>query len=320
MLKLLLFPLRLAVGWGLSPRLLGLIGMTMLLLLRLSIGWHFYSEGLDKYQAGSWSAAPFFANAKGPFAEHYRGLVWDADGSLRLDKEKTMVAWAVFRDQIGEHYGFDDQQLQKAQANYAKAVEQYDWVMEENKTDLEEYRLGFARIERMETEGFEKDLRDGVSSLGGQRDTIRREWRQKAAPSLQQIDQIWKNYAVAQNSTATSEQSGQHGSFALAKPRLVAMDTSVIDPIVPYFDMAIGLCLLLGLFTPVAALAAAGFLGSVFLSQYPPTAGPGSTYYQLIECMACLVLAGTGAGRFAGLDFFLHMIIRKVWGFPAEEY
>ena len=76
---------------------------------------------------------------------------------------------------------------------------------------------------------------------------------------------------------------------------------------------------MLGLFTPVAALAAAGFLGSVFLSQLPPSSGPGSTYYQLIESMACLVLAGTGAGRFAGIDYFLHLIVRSVWGGEPED-
>ena len=320
MLKLLLFPFRLAVGWGLSPRLIGLIGMTMLVLLRLTIGWHFYTEGLDKYEAGNWSAAPFFSAARGPFAGHYRELVWDADGSLRLDKDKTMVAWATFRDEIGRHYGFDDQQKRQAQANYAKAVEQYDWVIEQNAVDLEEYNLGRERVSRLDNDVDERNLRDGVSSLGGQRDVIRREWLQKAAPSLQQIDTIWKNYATAQNATASPEQVERSGSFALRKPRLVAMDTSVIDPLVPYFDMGVGLCLLLGIFTPLVALAAAGFLGSVFLSQYPPTTGPASTNYQLVECMACLVLAGTGAGRFAGLDFFLHMIIRKVWGHPTEEY
>jgi uncharacterized membrane protein YphA (DoxX/SURF4 family) len=69
--------------------------------------------------------------------------------------------------------------------------------------------------------------------------------------------------------------------------------------------------LLLGLFTPVAALVAAGFLGSVFLSQYPPASGPSSSYYQLIEGLACLVLASTGAGRFAGLDYFIHLFIRR---------
>tara|TARA_R110002049_G_scaffold72490_2_gene187050 strand:+ start:33245 stop:34123 length:879 start_codon:yes stop_codon:yes gene_type:complete len=291
----------------------------MLVLLRLSIGWHFYTEGLDKYQAGNWSAAPFFANAKGPFAQQYRNLVWDADGSLRLDKEATMIAWATFRDRIAAHYGFDDQQKRQAQANYAKAVEQYEWVLEQNVTELEEYDLGRERVLRFETNTEEKNLRDGVASLGGQRDTIRKEWQQKAAPALKQIDTIWKNYAIAQNATASTDQVDQHGAFALSKPRRVAMDTSVIDPLVPYFDMTVGLCLLLGLFTPVVALAAAGFLGSVFLSQYPPATGPASSNYQLIECMACLVLAGTGAGRFAGLDFFLHMIIRKVWGHPAQE-
>lgn len=319
MRKLLLFPLRLAVGYGLSPRLLGWIGMTMLLLLRLSVGWHFYSEGLDKYKAGNWSAAPFFANAKGPFASHFREMVWDADGTLRLDKDQTMIAWASFRDQISQHYGFDEKQKSQAQRNYAKAVEQYDWVIAQNAVDLEEYDLGRQRVAQLETDGAEKDLRDGVSSLGGQRDTIRREWKQKAVPTLKQIDTIWTTYAVAQNAVASDEQRQQYPSFALAKPRLVPLDTSVIDPLLPWFDMVVGLCLLLGLFTPVAALAAAGFLGSVVLSQYPPASGPSSSYYQLIESMACLVLAGTGAGRFAGLDFFLHLIIRKVWGYPAQE-
>jgi len=35
--------------------------------------------------------------------------------------------------------------------------------------------------------------------------------------------------------------------------------------------------------------------------------------------MACLVIAGTGAGRFAGLDYFLHLIVRKVWGGHASR-
>ncbi len=92
------------------------------------------------------------------------------------------------------------------------------------------------------------------------------------------------------------------------------MDTNMINAIVPYFDVAVGLCLLLGLLTPIAALATAVFLGSIFLSQFPPVTGPASSYYQLIECMACLVLAGTAAGRFAGLDYFLHLIVRKSMG------
>lgn len=290
----------------------------MLVLLRISIGWHFYSEGVDKRDAGNWSAAPFFANAKGPFADQFRGLVWDADGKIRLDRDATMQSWAVFRDRIGNHYGFDENQKRQAQQNYAKAVEQYDWVIAENASDLEEFAFGRDRMKKLDTDVRETEIRDGVASLGGQRDTIRKEWTGKASPALKQIDTIWANYEATQNGVAKPEQQDAMPSMHLPKPRTARIDTSVIDGIVPYFDMAIGLCLLLGFFTPVAALAAAGFLGSVFLSQYPPGTGPTSSNYQLIECMACLVLAGTGAGRFAGLDYFLHLIVRKVCGSPAE--
>lgn len=291
----------------------------MLVLLRISIGWHFYSEGIDKWKSGSWSAVPFFANARGPLADQYRELVWDYDGRLRLDRDKTMVSWAIFRDQAAMYYGFSEEQKAQAQENYAKAVEQYDWVIAENSTDLEEFILGRDRIARLDGDERESETRDGVASLGGQRETIRREWLGKAAPALAQIDKIWSNYEAAQNALATDEQAAAMPPLQLIPPPTGWMDTSIIDRIVPYFDLAIGLCLLFGLFTPVAALAAAAFLGSVFLSQYPPEPGPASSNYQLIECMACLVLAGTAAGRFAGLDYFLHLIVRKVWGIHPSQ-
>jgi uncharacterized membrane protein YphA (DoxX/SURF4 family) len=297
---------------------LGLIGATMLVLLRLTIGWHFYAEGFEKRAAGDWTAAPFFINAKGPLAGEFRQLVWDHDGALRLDREQTMLVFATFRDRVSEHYGFSDAQRAKAQENYANAVKQYDWVLAENAADLEEYRLGFERIEELDSDEQQKLVRDGVASLGGQRETIRREWKQKAAPALQDIDTIWSNYEREQNALADDDQAAAEPPLRMVKPLTNIIDTSVIDVIVPYFDMIVGLCLLFGLFTPVAALAAAGFLGSVVLSQYPPATGPSSSIYQLIECMACLVLAGTGAGRFAGLDYFLHLIVRKVWGVHAE--
>ena len=61
-------------------------------------------------------------------------------------------------------------------------------------------------------------MRDGVASLGGQRDTIRREWSRKAAPALSQIDTIWENYQVAQNLLASSEQVDAQRPFMLKKP------------------------------------------------------------------------------------------------------
>ncbi|MEM9586788.1 MAG: DoxX family protein [Planctomycetota bacterium] len=315
MLKVLLLPLRFAVGWGRSPRLLGWIGISMLVLLRVTIGWHFFSEGVDKYKAGNWSGAPFFANARGPFAEHFRQAVWDYDGSIRLDKDRMTRVWATYRDRVGTHFGFDEEQQRQAKENWQAALKQYDWVISQNAADLEEFEGGRDRLAKQDAEVD----RDGVATLSDQRETNRREWVSKGAPALRQINQVWDNYEQVQNDLATDDQMLRRGWYGKQIPRDQPIDTSVMDGIVPYFDMAIGICLLVGLFTSGASLAAALFLGSVFLSQYPPATGPGSTNYQLIESMACLVLAGTGAGRFAGVDFFLHLITRKVWGSPNNQ-
>ena len=307
--KILLFPLRLATGWDFHPRWLAFIGVAMLVLMRVTIGWHFYSEGVEKYQQGDWDAKPFFANARGPAAEQFRQLVWDWDGKIRLSVDSTKLHFATFRDRIVRHYGYDKNQTAAAKANYVKAIEQLQWILETNAGDLQEYELGRDRVKNLES-----DLRrGGVNSLVGQTATIRSEWAKKATPTLKAIDDIWKSYEATQNSLATREQLGRRSPLKLGVPRTQWMDTSLVNQIVPYFDMAVGMCLLLGLFTPVAALAAAGFLGSVFMSQFPPATGPGSTMYQLIEGVACLVLAGTGAGRFAGLDFLFNTFIRKFW-------
>ena len=314
--KLLLSPLRLAVGWSLAPRLMGWVGVTMLVLLRLTVGMHFFAEGVDKFESkGSWSATPFFAGAKGPFEEQFRQVVWDHDGQLRLDRERMMQTWARYRDRIATHFEFDEEQVRAAHENYVKAVSQYDYVVELNQDEIEEYSLGRGRVAALAVDPVRQDL----ASLAGQREEIRLEWKAKVAPVLRQIDAISRNYEISQNSIATKEQLDSKFPLALKLPATGLMDTSRLDWFVPYFDTAVGLCLLLGLFTPVAALAAAGFLGSVFLSRFPPDTGPASTYYQLVEAMACFVLAGMGAGRFAGLDFFLHLIVRKVWGIPTIQ-
>lgn len=285
----------------------------MLVLLRVTIGWHFFSEGHQKWEQGDWDAKPFFQNAQGPLANQFRQIVWDWDGSLRLDVDRTKLHFATFRDRAVKFFGFNDSQKRQAQANYSKSVEQLEWLIESNANDLEEYRLGRQRLANLE-----KDRRrGGVPSLAGQTETIRAELNAKIAPILRNIDTLWASYESAQNAVATSKQLAGKKPLEMGVTRNQLIDTSVMNKYVPYFDMGVGLCLVLGLFTPIAALAAAGFLASVFLSQFPPVTGPGSSY-QLIEGMACLVLAGSAAGRLAGLDFFIFTWIRKFLPRNAE--
>lgn len=317
MRNIFLIPLRLSVGWGISPRILGIIGVTMLVILRLSVGWHFHSEGSEKYRTGDWDAAPFFANAKGPFADEFRERVWDYDGQTRRNAEYTRWWLEQYRDRAADYYTFGDKELKSANEALDQLIkEDLPGVLSEYANDLEEYDLGLKRIEALRSDS----ARTGVESLAGQIATVQRENDAKLKPAMAAIDDLWDGYESTINSLAAPNQRALSPPIELQKPLLESskisevgpyIDTNIVNRYVPYFDLAVGWCLLLGLFTPVAALAAAGFLGSVFLSQYPPGTGPTSSNYQLIECMACLVLAATGAGRFAGLDYFIHLFIRR---------
>ncbi len=43
-------------------------------LLRVFVGWHFLYEGIAKLTAASWTSAGYLKQARGPFADFFRGL------------------------------------------------------------------------------------------------------------------------------------------------------------------------------------------------------------------------------------------------------
>jgi uncharacterized membrane protein YphA (DoxX/SURF4 family) len=93
-----------------------------------------------------------------------------------------------------------------------------------------------------------------------------------------------------------------------------------IDGIIKWGLTAIGACLLLGLFTSVAAVAAAAQLAMFYFASPPwpglPAASTGGHYLyvdrNLIELVAVLVIATTGTGRWAGLDAYRDKLIAVV--------
>ena len=48
--------------------------MLAITAMRVFVGWHFLYEGIAKLTAPSWSAAGYLKQARGPFAEMFRGL------------------------------------------------------------------------------------------------------------------------------------------------------------------------------------------------------------------------------------------------------
>lgn len=100
-----------------------------LMMLRVMIGYHFYSEGVSKLKTnGNWTAEPFLRAAKGPLAPMLQSILDDEDGRWRLcvthpkdengnvgpwtiDTTITEAIWTDFLDAAAEHFRFNDPML-----------------------------------------------------------------------------------------------------------------------------------------------------------------------------------------------------------------
>lgn len=101
----------------------------------------------------------------------------------------------------------------------------------------------------------------------------------------------------------------------------IRSQTQFLDVAVTYGLTAIGLCLLVGFCTRLAAIGGALFLVSVLLTQPPwPTIYPPAPEVvghalivdkNFVEMMALFLLATTAVGRWGGLDFFVYHWLGK---------
>jgi uncharacterized membrane protein YphA (DoxX/SURF4 family) len=342
-----------------------------LVLLRVTVGYHFFKEGTSKLKYG-FTASGFLSGAKGPLAPIFNNMVDDADGTqklciaysddddgdrtVRVDPELTLAIWDDFTDEAVNYYGLGSIDLQNDITNRREALaSQIKTARNENDTTvdtaaLEDQRkkleqsiqairkqpqriqeiysshkellddwINTNRIELIShfstkdrLQGF---LRDGdkrdevaveVDSLRGQVDSIRSDRAKKLKSWSYEITTLWDSFETKVNALAVDDQANQ-ASLVLHRPfDQKYSKLNVIDSIIPWFDTIVGVCLILGLFTRTASFAAGAFLLSVILTQPPWIPGTTPTYYQCIECVACLVIFATLAGRMAGLDYIIH--------------
>jgi uncharacterized membrane protein YphA (DoxX/SURF4 family) len=159
-------------------------------------------------------------------------------------------------------------------------------------------------------------MRQEVATLEGQASKIEGDMKKAAGPLTAGIAGIWEGFNTDLNRLAVASQVKPE-KFPIARPDQAPSRLAMIDKFVPWFDTIVGALLILGLFTRPAAIAAAGFLFTVILQQPPWVAGAAPTYYQAIEMFALLVLATVGAGRYAGLDFFIRCLYFRI--FPPKS-
>jgi uncharacterized membrane protein YphA (DoxX/SURF4 family) len=297
----------------------GFLGAFFLVLLRIAIGWHFLAEGLDKIESTRYGKQPFSAevylrNASGPLAHYFRGMLPDADGKAILDVIQLKSTWSETVAKIEEHYKFTDDQKAKANTVLEQSTAWADvWFNNpDHREAREKYLRELAKVEEIEGNpdamSFERERAwESRRSLDADQKTL-------TAPLVAKGQEI-RDSVVA---LATPQPQATARAFA---PPMTFLD--VANLLTMYGLCAMGICLIVGFLTPLAALCAATFLAMIYLSMppwpgLPPNPKAEGHYWivnkNLVELIACLLIAVTASGYWLGLDrLFFGARRRRRW-------
>ena len=94
-------------------RRISLLAVVLIVLLRISIGWHLMYEGLWKLStlktSNPWSAEGYLKNATGPMRNTFRAMTGDPNDLKWLDHEHMAAKWNDWRERFLAHYPGTDQ-------------------------------------------------------------------------------------------------------------------------------------------------------------------------------------------------------------------
>lgn len=114
-------------------RKISLLAVVLLVVLRISIGWHLMYEGLWKLStlktSSPWSAEGYLKNSTGPLRNTFRAMTGDPDDLNWLDHDHMTAKWNDWRERFAAHYQLDEGQraaldrLMDGPSNYSVALE-----------------------------------------------------------------------------------------------------------------------------------------------------------------------------------------------------
>ena len=296
-----------------GPRFrIGLAAVVLLVLLRISIGWHFLYQGLWKLNRPDFSSEGFLSQAKGPLAPYFQKLLPDFFGAERLGadgREKSVAALDEYLESFRKTYSLSAEQDAKA-AGWVKVHKSaLTTFFKENEEEFDKY---LRDVERFDT------AKDDPTHVRGNKYLADRqaELRATSAPWLNQIAGIGDKCRSDLELLLTAEQK-QTPPPAVPGASAPAWQ----DMVVTYSNIAIGVCLIAGLLTRSSAFFGGLFLALIVAAQpdwpglYPtphPSAGRSLLVNkEFVEMMALFVLASLPVGRWGGLDFCIHRFVSR---------
>jgi uncharacterized membrane protein YphA (DoxX/SURF4 family) len=224
--------------------------------------------------------------------------------------------WRAIRDDVKAVSGLTDAQKKQADEAFTTGLQQVADYLAGEAEAITEYQHELWRLQtwRSRPEAgdvpfYDERIANKAAQTGG-----------KPPAWLNQVGELEAGFLDDLRGILTTEQRGMELTTAAFEDALSDSRHDrlrIVDVSVTVLTVGVGICLLLGFCTRLAAIVGALFLLTVVASQpaWLPDAAP--TISQWIELPALLVLAGTGAGRWAGLDYFIYALFHR--GHDAES-
>jgi uncharacterized membrane protein YphA (DoxX/SURF4 family) len=228
-----------------------------------------------------------------------------ADWATRIAED-----WRTIRDEVKAVPGLTDEQTKRADKAYAERMQQISDYLAGETEPIAEYRHELLRLDRWqqspeagEVPFFDERVTAKATETAGQPRAWLNQVRSLEAQFVDDLREILSTEQRADEAVASAVEDAVTNDKA-KRLHMVNIGATILT-------LGVGICLLLGFLTRIASVIGALFLLWVIISQPPwiPDAVP--TMFQIIEFAALLVLAGTGAGRWAGLDYFPYAFFHR---------
>ena len=131
----------------------GTLSIITLVILRVSIGWHFLYEGVSKYTNPRFSSVGFLSQARGPFAKFYHRMLPDFygfDETLAAEDARppaSLQAWQALQNsrmgadatRVSDYYELSDEKVTAVQEKLGERSEALNQLAEQHKETIEKY-------------------------------------------------------------------------------------------------------------------------------------------------------------------------------------
>lgn len=218
--------------------------------------------------------------------------------------------WRVIAENVKAVAGMTDAQKQQVDKSLSAHVEALSTYLAGEEDAITEYRHDLARLNKW----HESPESESVPFYQQRIATKTSETTGKLKPWLKEVKTLEADFHDDLERILTPEQREQPATVAAYEaattdPAQARLNT--LNVVVTFLTIGVGTCLLLGLLTRLASLAGAVFLFGVIASQPFWLADALPTMPYFIEFAGLLVLAGTGAGRWLGIDGLVYALFHR---------